>query len=305
MATSTGIVNEAMIYILAFMALLFYLIVFFMVLFAVRYRKTRNPVPSELPESRMIEAIWVIVPTILVIPMFVYGLMGFQFLRAIPADSIPVKVYARQWSWLFEYANGKRSPDLVVPLGKDISCELISQDVIHGFYIPAFRIQQDAVPGLKVKVWFNATTLGSNYILCSQYCGQRHSAMLAKVYVVPPDQFDAWLSGKNITLSTEAMWANMPKGESLLFERGCMSCHSLTGNPMVGPTLKGLFGASVRVKTGGQSRTAVADSAYVRESILDPGKDVVDGFPNTMPPGRSSLSDEEIGVVIDYLKTVK
>lgn len=305
MATSTGIVNEAMIYILAFMALLFYLIVFFMVLFAVRYRKTRNPVPSELPESRMIEAIWVIVPTILVIPMFVYGLMGFQFLRAIPADSIPVKVYARQWSWLFEYANGKRSPDLVVPLGKDISCELISQDVIHGFYIPAFRIQQDAVPGLKVKVWFNATTLGSNYILCSQYCGQRHSAMLAKVYVVPPDQFAAWLSGKNITLSTEAMWANMPKGESLLFERGCMSCHSLTGNPMVGPTLKGLFGASVRVKTGGQSRTAVADSAYVRESILDPGKDVVDGFPNTMPPGRSSLSDEEIGVVIDYLKTVK
>jgi cytochrome c oxidase subunit II len=304
-ATSTGIVNEALIYILAFMALLFYLIVFFMVLFTVRYRKARNPVPRELPESRLIEVVWVVVPTLLVIPMFVYGLMGFQFLRAVPADSIPVKVHARQWSWLFEYANGKRSPDLVVPLGKDVSCDLISEDVIHGFYIPAFRIQQDAVPGVKCKVWFNATTLGSNYILCSQYCGLRHSAMIAKVYVVPPDQFDAWISGKNITLSTEAMWANMPKGESLLFERGCMSCHSITGNTMVGPTFKGLFGASVRVKTGSQSRTVVADSAYLRESILDPGADVVDGFPNTMPPGRSSLSDEEIGVVINYLKTVK
>jgi cytochrome c oxidase subunit II len=304
-STSTTIVNEAMIYILAFMALLFYLIVFFMFFFTVRYRKSRNPVPSELPDSRLIETIWVVVPTLLVIPMFFYGLVGFQFLRAIPADSIPVKVYARQWSWLFEYANGKKSPDLVVPLGKDVSCELISQDVIHGFYIPAFRIQQDAVPGLRVKVWFNATEMGSSYILCSQYCGKSHSAMIAKVYVVVPDQFDAWLAGKKINLASEALLANMPRGEALLYERGCMSCHSLAGNPMVGPTFKGLFGSSVHVKTAGQSRTVVADSAFIRQSILDPGADVADGFPNTMPPGRSSLSDEEIGVVINFLKTVK
>jgi cytochrome c oxidase subunit II len=304
-STSTGIVNEAMIYILAFMALLFYLIVFFMVYFTVRYRKKRNPVPSEIPDSRLLETIWVVVPTLLVIPMFVYGLIGFQFLRAVPADSIPVKVYARQWSWLFEYANGRRSPDLVVPLGKNISCELISQDVIHGFYIPAFRIQQDAVPGLKIKVWFNATEMGSNYILCSQYCGQKHSAMIAKVYVVLPDQFDAWLAGKDIKLSSEAALANMPRGESLLYERGCMSCHSVTGNPMVGPTFKALFGSNVRVMTAGQVRTVIADSAYVRESVIHPGADVVEGFPNTMPPGREALSDEELGVVIDYLKTVK
>jgi cytochrome c oxidase subunit 2 len=294
-----------MIYILAFMALLFYLIVFFMVYFTVRFRKSRNPVPAELPDSRLIETIWVIVPTLLVIPMFIYGLTGFLFLRAVPADSIPVKVHARQWSWLFEYANGKKSPDLVVPLGKDVSCDLISEDVIHGFYVPAFRIQQDAVPGIKCKVWFNATELGSNYILCSQYCGRKHSLMIAKLYVVPPDQFDAWLSGKNVKLSFESAWANMPKGESLLYERGCMSCHSLTGNPMVGPTFKGLFGSSVRVTTAGQPRTVVADSAFVVESILDPGADVAEGFPNTMPPGRSALSDEEIGVVINYLKTVK
>jgi cytochrome c oxidase subunit II len=304
-STSTGVVNEAMIYILAFMALLFYLIVFFMVYFTVRFRKSRNPVPAELPDSRLIETIWVIVPTLLVIPMFVYGLTGFLFLRAVPLDSIPVKVHARQWSWLFEYANGKRSPDLVVPLGKNISCELISADVIHGFYIPAFHIQQDAVPGLKVKVWFNATEMGSSYILCSQYCGQKHSAMIAKLYVVLPGQFDAWLSGKNIKLSTEALWANMPKGQSLLFERGCMSCHSLAGNPMVGPTFKGLVGSNVRVMSEGRSKTVVADSAYIRESILNPGAEVTEGFPNTMPPGRDVLSDGEIVVIFNYLKTVK
>jgi cytochrome c oxidase subunit 2 len=304
-ATSTSVVNEAMIYILAFMALLFFGIVFFMVFFTVRFRKARNPVPSELPDSRLIETIWVIVPTLLVVPMFFYGLTGFLFLRAVPSDSIPVKVHARQWSWLFEYANGKKSADLVVPLGKNISCELISADVIHGFYIPAFRIQQDAVPGIKSKVWFNATAMGSYYILCSQYCGQKHSAMLAKLFVVPPDQFEAWLSGKRINLSTEAMWANMPRGQALLFERGCMSCHSLAGNPMVGPTFKGLFGSNVRVMTDGRLRTTVADSAYIGESIIHPGADVTEGFPNTMPPERDVLSDEEIAVIVNYLKTVK
>jgi cytochrome c oxidase subunit 2 len=304
-ATSTGIVNEALIYILAFSALLFFLIVFFMVFFTVRYRASRNPVATELHESNLLEAIWIIVPTLLVIPMFFYGLTGFLFLRAIPGDSIPIKVHARQWTWLFEYENGKKSADLIVPLGKNISCELIAADVIHGFYIPAFRIQQDAVPGLKSKVWFNPSSLGSYYILCSQYCGRQHSAMIAKLYVVLPEQYKDWMAGKKISFSTDAMWANMPRGESLLYERGCVSCHSLTGNPMVGPTLKGLVGSTVQVKTAGQPRNVTADSLYIRESIISPAADVVEGFPNTMPPSRDVLSDEEIATIITYLKSVK
>jgi cytochrome c oxidase subunit 2 len=303
-ATSTGVVDGALIYILAMSALLLFLIVFFMVYFLVRYRKSRNPVPSELPGSPLLETIWVVVPTLLVTTMFIYGLTGFRFLRAVPAGSINVKVYARQWSWLFEYENGKKSADLVVPMGKNVSCELISQDVIHGFYIPAFRIQQDVVPGLKTKVWFNVTTPGSNYILCSQYCGLKHSAMMAKVIAVAPDQFDAWLNGQKIQLEGNA-YANMPPGEALLYERGCTSCHSLSGAKMVGPTFKGLMGSTVAVMTNGQRRTLVADETYVRESIITPGKDIVDGFPNTMPPSRDMLSDQEIDQVIAYLKSLK
>jgi cytochrome c oxidase subunit 2 len=303
MATSTFVVDGALIYILALSVLLLFLIVFFMVYFLVRYRSSRNPVASELKSSPLIEAIWVIVPTILATTMFIYGLTGFRFLRAAPPDSLQVKVHARQWSWLFEYDDGKKSPDLVVPLGKNVRCELIADDVIHGFYIPAFRIQQDAVPGLKTEAWFNATGLGSYYILCSQYCGQRHSAMIANLIVVPPDQFDAWRHGKNIQFTNALV--SMPAGERLLFERGCISCHSLTGNAMVGPTLKGLFGSSVRVKTGGAVRTVIADEEYIRKSIIDPGADVVDGFPNTMPPGKTVFSGDEIVEVIKYLKELK
>ncbi|HEX7510416.1 MAG TPA: cytochrome c oxidase subunit II, partial [Chitinivibrionales bacterium] len=300
MSTTTAVVDGALIFILAISALLFFLNVFFMVFCVVRYRRSRNPVPQELHGSALIEIVWVVIPTLLVSLMFLYGLTGFRFFRAVPPDSLIIKVYARQWSWLFEYGGGKKSPDLIVPMGKNICCELISQDVIHGFYIPAYRIQQDIVPGLKGRVWFNAITPGSAYILCSQYCGLKHSAMLAKVIAVPPDQFDAWMHGKKINLVGDA-YANMPAGEALLYQRGCISCHSLSGEKMVGPTFKGLFGATIAVMTGGAQHAVVADSAYIMKSIVDPGADVAVGFPNTMPPVGNTLSNGEIRQVIDYL----
>ncbi|HUI93522.1 MAG TPA: cytochrome c oxidase subunit II [Chitinivibrionales bacterium] len=304
MATSTGIVNGALIYILAVSVLLFFLIVFFMAYFLVRYRASRNPVPSELPASRLIEALWVIVPTLIVMTMFFYGLTGFGFLRAAPKDSFCVKVLSRQWSWLFEYPNGKKSADLVVPMGRNVRCELVSADVIHGFYVPAFRIQQDAVPGMKTYVWFNATTPGTHYVLCSQYCGRKHSSMIARLYVVLPGQFDDWLKGKSIPLGN-VNYANMPAGERLLFERGCISCHSLEGTLMVGPSLKGLFGSKVVVATAGVEHAVTADSAYLYRSIADPGADVVSGFPNTMPPTKDLVNDQEISQIIAYIKGLK
>jgi cytochrome c oxidase subunit 2 len=304
MATSTGIVDGALIYILVLSALLFFLIVFFMVFFLVRYRASRNPVPTELPPNNLVEIAWVIVPTLIALTMFYYGLTGFTFLRATPQGSLFVKVHARQWSWLFEYQNGKRSPDLVVPLGRNVKCELIAADVIHGFYVPAFRIQQDAVPGMSTSVWFNATALGSHYILCSQYCGRKHSAMIARLIVVPPGQFDDWMKGKPISFGGD-QYLKMPVGERLLFERGCISCHSLEGNPMVGPTLKSLYGSQVVVSSAGVTHTVFADSAYIFKSIADPRADVVSGFPNTMPPSKDVLSEQEIPQIIGFLKGLK
>jgi cytochrome c oxidase subunit 2 len=305
MATSTSVVNGAFIYILAFSFLLLFLIVFFMLFFLVRYRASRNPVAEELPESNLIEVIWVVVPTLLALTMFLYGLTGFQFLRKAPSGSYVIKVHSRQWSWIFEYPGGKKSADMVVPLGKNIKCELMSSDVIHGFYVPAFRIQQNTVPGIKTFVWFKATSTGSYYILCSQYCGLKHSLMMAKLIVVPPDQFDKWLRGEKIQLPEKESALNLPTGESLLLERGCVACHSLEGGAMVGPTFKGLLGSQVRVKTSGRVRVVMADENYIRQSVLSPSADIVDGYPNTMPSGRDILTDKEIQEIIQYLKTLQ
>jgi cytochrome c oxidase subunit II len=214
-------------------------------------------------------------------------------------------VHSRQWSWIFEYENHRKSPDLVVPMGKNIRCFLVSDDVIHGFYIPAFRIQQDTVPGIKTQVWFNATTTGNYDILCAQYCGLRHSSMLARLIVVQPDKFDAWMKGENINFPDKFQSEEMPVGEKLLFERGCISCHSLGGGLMAGPTFKGIYGSTSRVKTAGRMRDVTVDDKYLIDSIINPGLDVVDGFPNTMPSGRDVLTDQEINEIIAYLKTLK
>ncbi|MBI4979616.1 MAG: cytochrome c oxidase subunit II [Spirochaetes bacterium] len=305
MAASVPVVDGAMIYIIAICALLFFLIVFFLIYFTVRFRRSRNPEPSEIRGSVLLELSWIIVPTLIALTMFVYGLTGFKFLRMAPKGSMTVKVHARQWSWVFEYDDGRKSPDLIVPLGRNVRCELIAEDVIHGFYIPAYRIQQDAVPGIRTEVWFNASSPGSAYILCSQYCGKQHSAMMAKLIAVPASQFDAWRAGSNVRFTGTDAASRMPRGQSLLFERGCISCHSVDGAVMVGPTLKGVFGATVTVKSGGVRKTVTADETYIRRSIVEPGSDIVEGFPNTMPPGMDVLSDAEINDIISYLKTLR
>jgi cytochrome c oxidase subunit II len=305
MPVTANVVDQAIIYITVFSVLLFVLIIFFMVYFTVRYRAKRNPVPEETRGGGWLEWIWIAAALILVVSMFVYGLTGFAFLRNTPSDSIRIKVDSRQWSWLFRYPNGKKSPDLVIPAGKDIACELTSADVIHGFYIPAFRVQMDAVPGMTTNVWFNAGTIGSYDLLCAQYCGLKHSLMTAKVYVIDPAQFPLWLKGEPVVLPGAVKSPDMPPGELLLLERGCVSCHSLAGGTLVGPTLEGLYGSKVRVITGGKPRTVTADEGYIRKSILEPGADIVDGYDNIMLPGRDILSDEEIEEIIEYLQTLK
>ena len=305
MATSTYVVNGAFIYILAFTGLLFFLIIFLLVYFAVRYRASRNPHPADISGNAVLEVLWIVVPTLLVMTMFFYGLTGFNFLRHPPPDSLHVKVLSRQWAWQFQYDNGTISPSLIAPVDRNVRCELTSQDVIHGFFVPAFRVKQDAVPGMTTQTWFNATETGTYDILCTQYCGTGHSAMLAKLVVVPQDQFDAWYAGKSVAIAGVPSPGAVPPsvGATLIQDLGCIGCHSTDGSKGVGPTFKGLYDSTVVVITNGKQRNVEAEEEYLRKSITDPGADVAVGFPNVMP--KLPITDQQIDQIIQYLHSLK
>jgi cytochrome c oxidase subunit 2 len=296
---SGKVVDNVFLYILVICVFLLALITFLMVYFVIRYRREKHPQPADIEGSTWLEITWTIIPTLIVLTMFYYGLTGFEFLKKVPPGSMPVKVIARQWSWLFQYENGVQDPELRVPVGKPIKLLLTSQDVIHGFYVPAFRIKQDVVPGMTNTLWFQPTEAGTFDVMCSQYCGLEHSHMLTKIVVLPEEEFTKWYQGKK----EKEVEKGPPPGFQLYQGRGCIGCHSIDGSPRVGPTFKGLFGNSVTVTTDGKERIVVADETYLRKSILEPGADVVKGFPPVMPPEK--LTDSELDEIVKYLETLK
>jgi cytochrome c oxidase subunit 2 len=285
--------------------LLFFAIVFLMVYFLVRYRRSRNPQPTEIEGHTGLEILWIGLATLLVLTMFFYGLAGFRFLRRAPADSLPVKVTARQWSWLFEYPNGLKSVELIAPLGRNIRLEFHSEDVIHSFYVPALRIKQDTVPGMTTRAWFRAGQTGSFDVLCAEYCGERHSAMLTKLIVLPPQQFAQWYAGQPVEAAGLGAASEQPVGMELLRQKGCLACHSTDGSRLAGPTFKGLYGRLEQVIEEGEIETVKVDDAYLRRSILRPAAGLVVGFRNIMPPGKPALSDREIEEIISYLHELR
>ncbi|MGA2479760.1 MAG: cytochrome c oxidase subunit II [Spirochaetia bacterium] len=198
--TTTTAVDSAFIYIIAFCILLFAGILFFTVFLPIRYRRSRNPKPADIGGNWLLEAGFIAASLVVALSMFFYGLTSFHVLKTAPAGAMTVTVTARQWSWVFQYDNNKKSTALVVPQGKDVALVLVATDVIHGFFIPAYRIKQDAVPGMKTRAWFHAATLGSVDILCTQYCGLQHSKMLSKVYVIPPADFQKWYNGEDVDI---------------------------------------------------------------------------------------------------------
>ena len=217
-----------------------------MVYFVLRYHRSRAPQPTSHVEGNLwLEIVWIVLPTLLVLAMFWYGWKEYVVLRTVPKDALPVTATARMWSWDFKYANGKTSPRLYVPVGKPVRVELVSVDVIHGFFLPAFRVKRDVVPGMSNYAWFVATKPGSYDLFCSQYCGTRHSAMVTTVEALPEEQFVAWLN-----MDKAGTAGAKVDGRKLATEKGCLGCHSLDGSRGVGPTFKGLFGSKVTVVKG-------------------------------------------------------
>ncbi len=289
-----------------------------MIYFVVRYRRGRNPVASETHGNTALEVTWTVVPTLIAFGLFWYGWVGYAFMRAVPDDAMAVDVTGRMWSWSHTYENGVVSPELNVPVGRPVRLNLHSEDVIHSYFIPAFKVKQDLVPGVDgLYLWFEAKRPGRYDVLCAEYCGMNHSAMHTYVNVMEPDSFEAWYraEGRKVEAMRRALAssgdaggeggdaARVAMGRQLFTSKGCVACHATDGTRRVGPSLKGVFGHEVTVVTGGAERTITADADYVRRSIREPTADVVKGFQPLMPP--QPLTDDEIEAIIAFLRTLE
>jgi cytochrome c oxidase subunit 2 len=283
-----------------------------MIYFVIRYSRKRNPVASQIEGHTGLEIVWTLVPLVLFLSIFYYGWTNYEYMRQAPRESMVIKVTARQWNWSFEYPNGKITRVLFAPLDRPMKLEVRSADVVHGFYVPSFRLKIDAVPARANTTWFQATKPGSYDIECTVICGVAHSQMLSKVIVVPEEEFKAWYFGGDSApepgTGFRAAEAHpdlraIPPGLAILQTNGCLTCHSVDGKPTVGPTFKGLYGKAEQVKVAETTRVVTVDEAYLRQAILNPADQVVRGYPAAMPVVK--IEPNELGEIVAYIKNLK
>lgn len=283
----------------------FVLITVILVVFAVKYRRKRDDEETPyITGSEPLEIIWTVIPSILLIALFVYGFVVYKEMRNPPADAVDITVTGKQWLWTFDYYNGKKTlNELYVEQNIPVRMVMMSDDVLHSFFVPGFRVKQDVLPGRYVQLWFTPTKIGTFDIFCAEYCGTGHSAMLGKVIVLSPEAYEIWEKG--VKAVDGAGVASLPPaelGEKLYKEKGCNACHSVDGSTVVGPTFKGIFGHSVELQDGS---TVDVDENYLKQSILEPQAQLVKGFQPVMPSFKGILSDEEISALVAYIKTLK
>ena len=271
-----------------------------MVYFVFKYkRKTDNDKTAYISHNGFLEFLWSFIPLCIFLGVFAWGWYIYHDMRSMPKDALEVHVYGKQWAWDFEYKSGKKTTnEFTVPVGTSVKLIMTSRDVLHSFYVPSFRIKQDVVPGRYTTLWFQAEKLGEFHVFCTEYCGGAHSNMLAKIKVVPLAEYETWLA--------EVEDTNLPpaeRGKKLYVSKTCSGCHSVDGNAIVGPSFKGLFGANRQFEDGG---TAVADENYIRESILEPNKHTVKGYPaGAMPTFQGQVTEEELNALIEFIKGLK
>ncbi|PLX86793.1 MAG: cytochrome c oxidase subunit II [Desulfuromonas sp.] len=294
--TTTEAVDKAFYIIFGISALSLLGITLAMLYLLWRYNRKRQPVPlSQKDHNVWLEVTWTIIPTILVMLMFWYGWEGYLSLRRIPDNAMIVKGSARMWSWLFSYQNGKTSDRLFVPVGQPVKVELIAEDVLHSFYVPAFRVKRDCVPGMPTYAWFVAEKPGSYDLFCAEYCGVGHADMITTVEALPASDFEEWLS---------VLPAAEDRGPELLKKNGCLGCHSLDGSPMVGPSFAGIGGRQITVVSNGKEISRNSDTAYLERSILDPNSEIVKGYPPAMPAYAGRIAEQDLTEIVAYLASL-
>jgi cytochrome c oxidase subunit 2 len=299
-STAAPAVDRVFDFILYVSIFFFVLIVALMLFFIIRYHRRRGVEAEKTATHHTgLELTWTVIPLILVFIIFYLGFTGYMNLATPPANTYEVNVVGQKWKWLFTYPNGHVDDNLHVPLNVPVRLVLTSEDVIHSFFVPAFRVKKDAVPGRYTHLWFEAIEPGEYDVFCAEYCGTSHSDMVARVIVHPPGEFEKWLEDASNFL--ERM-APADAGAKLMTTRGCKQCHSIDGKSNIGPTFLGIYGREGVFKDG---RRYTVEENYIRRAILDPQSEIVAGYEPVMPTYKGRLKDQEITAMIEYLKTLK
>lgn len=295
---------------------IFYLCTFFFVLiiglctyFALKYRRrTPGQAPEPSPEHHTpLEIFWSAVPLVLVIYIFYVGFDGYMTLNVPPKGAYTVDVIGQKWSWTFRYPSGSTPQDgkLHVPPDEPVKLVMTSQDVLHSFYVPAFRTKMDVVPGRYTTIWFTAKRSAGDepveyHLTCTEYCGAGHSAMFSKIVVHPTrESFEAWLAEQDKVPET-------PEAGEQVYRQLCASCHNIEGAVNQGPNWKDLAKllASGGARDLADGNSVIVDEEYIRESIMEPNAKIAKGFPAVMPTFKGQLKDAHIRAILAYIKTL-
>lgn len=297
-STVSGKVDALYFYLSGVTAFFTLLISGVLIFFVIRYRR-RTPfeIPRPIAGSHKLEMLWSVIPFIIAMSMFAWGAqIYFQNSRS-PKNANEIYVVGKQWMWKIQHSTGQREiNELHVPTGRKIKLIMTSEDTIHDFFIPAFRIKADVLPGKYTTQWFEATKPGTYHLFCAEYCGMNHSGMIGSVIVMQPTEFDNWLSG-NASQQSPAV-----AGQQLFQSLGCVSCHGANGEGGRGPALAGLFGRRVFLTN---SQTLTADEGYIRESIENPSTKIVSGFNPIMPTFQGQVTPEQLIQIISFIKSLQ
>ena len=296
-STNAHSVDRLFVFLMSVCGAVGLLVAVLLIYFAVRYRRrpgdTGNPPPTH--QSHLLEWFWTITPLGAFVVMFIWGSNVYLAAIESPAGATPIYVVAKQWMWKFQHPEGQREIDqLHVPVGKPIQLFLISEDVIHSFFVPAFRIHMDVLPGRYTSIWFQATRPGSYHLFCSQYCGTNHSGMVGQVIALKPADYQRWLK-------EEAEGSLALRGRQVFLKYRCLSCHSADEHARA-PVLEELFGKTVALQDG---RTVTADRTYLRRAIMKPSDEIVAGYSDVMPPFDGQITEEDIIALIAFIQSLQ
>lgn len=266
------------------------------VYFAIKYRRrSQDEIPRPVEGSMKLELAWSIIPFLISMGIFVWSASLYFSMYRPPSEALEVYVVAKQWMWKFQHLDGQREiNELHVPLGRKVKLTLTTEDVIHSFFVPAFRVKMDVVPGKYSTIWFEPTKAGRYHLFCAEYCGTSHSGMIGWIDVMEAPEYQAWLGGG----AAEGSLAS--SGEKLFQQLACNTCHRSDGQGR-GPALEGVFGKEVQLQDG---QRLTADEGYVRESIINPRAKIVAGFQPIMPTFQGQVSEEQLLQLVAYVKSI-